>query len=122
MRRLIAELPRIFHVNWFRKDADGRWMWPGFGQNMRVLEWILRRCGGTIPGHESPIGWIPHWDNFNARSLTNFSRADFDKVMAIDPAEWFAEIISQDELFLKLCRSLPKELVCQRELLAARLS
>ena len=122
MRRHISHLPRIFHVNWFRKGPDGKFLWPGFSDNMRVLEWIIRRCRGTVAGHETIIGWTPHWEDFNHDGLEGFSRDDFNKVMAVIPAEWRAEVLSQGELFLKIYDSLPKELVYQRELLSARLS
>jgi phosphoenolpyruvate carboxykinase (GTP) len=122
MRRHIRHLPRIFHVNWFRKGPDGKFLWPGFSDNMRVLEWIIRRCRGTVAGHETIIGWTPHWEDFNHEGLEGFSRDDFNKVMAVIPAEWRAEVLSQGELFLKIYDSLPKELVYQRELLSARLS
>ncbi len=122
MRRRIRHLPRIFHVNWFRKGPDGKFLWPGFSENMRVLEWIVRRCQGTIPGHETNIGWTPHWEDFNSTGLDGFTREHFDRVMAVDPAEWRSEVASQAELFLKIYDSLPKELVYQRELLSARLA
>ena len=74
MRRRIAELPRIFHVNWFRKDADGKFLWPGFGENMRVLEWIVNRCRGRGKGHETQIGWMPRYDEINMNGLDHMTR------------------------------------------------
>ncbi len=121
MRREIRELPRMFHVNWFRRDDDGNFLWPGFGQNMRVLEWIVKRCAGKVAGHETQIGWTPHFEDFETTTLENFSNEDFDKVMAFSEEEWRAELISQAELYLSLYDHLPKELVFQKELLAARL-
>ena len=121
MRRLVRYLPRMFHVNWFRKGANGKFLWPGFGENMRVLEWITQRCQGDVPGHETQIGWVPHYENFHTDGLENFTRADFDACMAFHAEEWRAEVVSQGELFLKLYDHLPKELVYQRELLSARL-
>jgi phosphoenolpyruvate carboxykinase (GTP) len=121
VRKLIKKSPRFFHVNWFRLDQDGKFLWPGFGENMRVLEWIINRCAGRAPGHESSIGWIPKYEDFNFDGL-DFSREQFDKVMAFNPDEWKEEIISQGELFLKLFNSMPKELVYEKELLASRLS
>lgn len=121
MRRRITHLPRIFHVNWFRKGPDGKYLWPGFGQNMRVLEWIFNRCGDRVPGHEKQIGWVPHWEDFNTQGLESFTKADFDAVMAFNPEEWREELVSQGELYLRLYDHLPKELVFQRELLAGRL-
>jgi len=122
MRNEIKDLPRLFHVNWFRTDDDGKFLWPGFGENMRVLEWIVNRCNGSAPGHETPIGWTPRFKDFNTTGLDNFSEEDFDEVMAYRAEEWRNELLSQGELFLKLYDHLPKELVFQRELLAARLS
>jgi phosphoenolpyruvate carboxykinase (GTP) len=122
MRRKVTHLPRFFHVNWFRKDEKGKFLWPGFGENMRVLEWIVNRCRGRIPGHETQIGWTPDWEDFNTVGLDGFDEHRFDQCMAFDAEEWKAEILSQGELFLKLYDYLPKEVVFQRELLAARLS
>ncbi len=121
MRRHIKYLPRIFHVNWFRRGADGGYLWPGFGENMRVLEWIVKRCHGQIAGHETQIGWIPHWEDFDTEGLEGFGREDFERAMKIDPEEWKREFLSQGELYLKLHDHLPKELIFQRELLASRL-
>lgn len=122
MRKLIRQLPRIFHVNWFRKDAQGKFLWPGFRENIRVLEWIVRRCQGRIAGHETPIGWTPHFDDFYVQGLDGFDHAQFDAVMAFHQNEWLAEITSQNDFFLKLYHTMPKELMCQRELLMARMA
>jgi phosphoenolpyruvate carboxykinase (GTP) len=122
MRRHITHLPRIFHVNWFRKDLAGKFIWPGFGENMRVLEWIVKRCHGTTVGHETQIGWTPAFEDFNLRGLPDFTQEKFRQAMAFDRSEWKAELISQGELFIDLYDHLPKELIFQRELLAARLS
>ena len=121
MRRRITHLPRIFHVNWFRKNAAGKFLWPGFGDNMRVLEWIFNRCQGRVPGHEHHFGWVPHFEDFNTTGLAGFGREQFDAAMAFNPSEWREELISQGELYLNLYDNLPKELIFQRELLAGRL-
>ena len=121
MRGKIKYLPRIFHVNWFRKDKEGAFLWPGYSENMRVLEWIIERCRGRMAGHETQIGWIPHWEDFDTEGLKGFTRDDFEKAMAIDPEEWKREFLSQGELYLKLHDHLPMELIFQRELLASRL-
>ena len=121
MRRLVRYLPRMFHVNWFRKGSGGKFLWPGFGENMRVLEWITKRCQGEVPGHETQIGWVPHFDDFRTAGLPDFTREDFDACMAFQAEEWRAEVVSQGELFLRLYDHLPKELVYQKELLSARL-
>jgi len=122
MRRHLTNLPRFFHVNWFRKDENGTWLWPGFGENMRVLEWVVKRCGGSAAGHETQIGWTPAFEDFNIEGLENFTEESFDKVMAFNRSEWKAELVSQGEFFIDLYDHLPKELIFQRELLAARLS
>ncbi len=121
MRRYLKHLPRFFHVNWFRKSEEGKFLWPGFGDNMRVLEWIVRRCKGEAAGHETQIGWIPAFDDFNVEGLEGFTEKSFDACMAFDLKEWKTELVSQAEFFLDLYDHLPKELLFQRELLAARL-
>ena len=121
MHRDIVHLPRIFHVNWFRKRDEGGWLWPGFSENMRVLEWVVRRCRGTIAGYETKIGWVPHWEDFNTEGLVDFSEEDFKRVMAIKLEQWKVELLGQGEMFLELYDHLPKELVYQRELFACRL-
>ena len=122
MRRYLTSLPRFFHVNWFRKDADGKFLWPGFGENMRVLEWIVKRCHGEAAGYETQIGWTPAFEDFNTDGLPGFTEEIYDRAMAFDRAEWKAELVSQGEMFIDLYDHLPKELIFQRELLAARLS
>jgi phosphoenolpyruvate carboxykinase (GTP) len=121
MRRHIEILPRIFHVNWFRKDGEGKFYWPGFGENMRVLEWIIGRCHGQKDAREKSIGWVPRFDDMNLKGIERMTRERFDEMMKIDPEEWRNELVLQNELFLKLYHELPKEMVYQRELLVARL-
>ena len=121
MRKHIKHLPRIFHVNWFRKDDRGKFLWPGFGENMRVLEWIVNRCQGQGKGHENKIGWIPYFDEINLKGLRGFSREDFDAVMAVTDEEWRRELLSEAVLYQSLYDYLPKELIFQRELLAGRI-
>ncbi len=121
MRSKIRHLPRMFHVNWFRRNKEGKFLWPGFRENLRVLEWIVERCQGRISGHETPIGWIPHWEDFNAHQLAGFNQSMFDEAMKFDRAEWLNEIIAQSDFFLRLYHTMPKELMCQRELLMARM-
>jgi phosphoenolpyruvate carboxykinase (GTP) len=88
---------------------------------MRVIEWIVKRCHGSAAGHETQIGWIPALEDFNIHGLKNFEKEDFDKVMAFNRNEWKAELVSQGEFFIDLYDHMPKELIFQRELLAARL-
>lgn len=121
MRRYLTHLPRFFHVNWFRKNSEGKFLWPGFGDNMRVLEWIVRRCKGEAAGHETQIGWTPAFEDFNTEGLDGFDETSFDACMAFNRSEWKTELVSQAEFFIELYDHLPKELLFQRELLAARL-
>jgi phosphoenolpyruvate carboxykinase (GTP) len=122
MRRYLTHLPRFFHVNWFRKDESGKFLWPGFGENMRVIDWIVKRCNGHAAGHETQIGWTPSLEDFNIEGLENFGEEGFHKAMTFNRSEWKAELVSQAEFFIDLYDHLPKELVFQRELLAARLA
>ncbi len=113
--------PRIFHVNWFRKDEEGTFLWPGFGENMRVLKWIVDRCHGRAGAIESPLGWLPDPKSFDLTGMKNFGPAELAKVQSINVDEWRREALSIDELFFKLYSDLPKELTFQRELLVSRL-
>jgi phosphoenolpyruvate carboxykinase (GTP) len=120
MQRTLSETPRVFHVNWFRKDKDGKFMWPGFSDNMRVLKWIVDRARGRALGRETPIGWTPRYEDLDW-SGSDFSKERFDELQAFDRAAWRAEIIGHEELFLDLHDHLPKELVYERELLICRM-
>ena len=121
MRKQIQFPPRIFHVNWFRRDAEGKFLWPGYGENMRVLRWVLDRCNGRAGANETSLGWVPRWEDFDAEGLPGFDRARFDALQAMNPDEWRRDILSHDELFMRLYQYLPKEMIFQRELLVARL-
>jgi phosphoenolpyruvate carboxykinase (GTP) len=120
MHRLIKHPPRIFHVNWFRKNKDGQFLWPGFCENMRVLKWIVDRCHGHADADESALGWVPSRQSLDLEGLDNVA-SHFNDLQSISEEEWRREIILQEELFMKLYSHLPKELVFQRELLKARM-
>jgi phosphoenolpyruvate carboxykinase (GTP) len=120
MRKRMKDCPRIFQVNWFRTDEQGRFLWPGFGENMRVLEWIINRCRGQAYAAETILGWMPRPENINLEGL-DISPEQFAAVQAIDPDSMKREFLTHEELFLKLAGELPKELIFQRELLIARL-
>lgn len=121
MRGKIKVIPRIFHVNWFRKDKDDKYLWPGFGHNMRVLQWIVERCRGQAAARETTIGWVPGYEDLNMEGLPEMTREKFEEIQEINPDDWRRELLMQDELFMKLYRHLPKEMVFQRELLISRL-
>jgi phosphoenolpyruvate carboxykinase (GTP) len=116
----IHEVPRIFHVNWFRKDAEGRFLWPGFGQNMRVLKWIADRVHGRANAEETAIGWMPRYDDIDWNGL-DFPRERFDRLQSVDRAAWRAEAGQHQELFWELREHLPPEMIFERELLLCRL-
>jgi len=120
MRSRIDDLPRIFHVNWFRKGADGKFLWPGFGENMRVLEWVVKRTRGEAKGHETLLGWMPRYNEMTWTGLDDFTQDDFAAVMTVDRKEFRQEILSAEELYLDLYDHLPKEMIYQRELLVGR--
>ncbi len=120
MQRSLSETPRVFHVNWFRKDADGNFMWPGFSENMRVLKWIVDRAHGRSLGQETPIGWTPRYDDIEWSGM-DFSEEKFDELQAFDHGAWRQEVMGQEELFLDLHDRLPPEMIYERELLICRL-
>ncbi|MGI9641296.1 MAG: phosphoenolpyruvate carboxykinase (GTP) [Acidimicrobiia bacterium] len=119
--RSIANPPRIFGVNWFRRDPDGNFVWPGFGENMRVLQWIVERSHGRAVGVESPLGWMPRHQDINWKGLEEFSEEEFLKAMSIDRSEWAAELLEHEELFIRLHDRLPTEMRAIRELTASAL-
>ena len=114
--RNIPEPPRIFSVNWFRRDEEGNFAWPGFGENMRILKWVVERARGKSVGVETPLGWMPKYEHLDWRGL-DFSREDYEKVMSLDRDLWIKEIAGHDELFFQLYDRLPKEMTFIRELL-----
>jgi phosphoenolpyruvate carboxykinase (GTP) len=119
--RNIPNPPRIFSVNWFRRDENGEFLWKGFGDNMRVLKWVVERSRGKSIGIETPLGWIPRYKDLDWRGMEDFKFEDFEKVMYIDRDLWMKEIAMHDELFFKLYDRLPKEMTFIRELLLSSL-
>jgi phosphoenolpyruvate carboxykinase (GTP) len=120
MQRLLTKTPRIFHVNWFRKGADGNFLWPGYSENMRVLKWIVDRVRGRVQGRETPIGWVPRYEDIEWKGL-NFPQETFEELQTVDRASWKQEVMGHEELFIKLHDHLPPEMVYERELLICRL-
>ena len=116
MRHDIESPPKLFLVNWFRKDDNGKFLWPGFGENMRVLKWVLDRAHGRIGGRETPIGWVPREGDIDLSGL-DLDPERFDQATAVSTDEWIADIEAQQEFFDKIGDSMPKSLVKQRELL-----
>ncbi len=116
-----AKLPRIFYVNWFRRDSEGGFLWPGFGENSRVLKWIIERIEGTADAVETPIGYVPTPDSLDLDGL-DLSRDEIEQALTVDPEEWRAEIPSITEWFDKFGDKLPTVLWTELDGLKARLS
>lgn len=120
MRKSLKDCPRIFHVNWFRKDDEGRFLWPGFSENMRVLKWIVERCQGRAYAAETILGWMPRPCDIDLEGLPD-GPARFAAAQDVDIESLKRELLTQEELFMRLAGEVPKELIFQRELLIARL-
>lgn len=119
--RELPNPPRIFGVNWFRKNKEGKFLWPGFGENMRVLKWVVDRVNGRSAASESPLGWMPRYEDLWWKGLEGFSPEKFDELMTVDREAWKQEVLSHEELFAKLYDRLPKEFIWMRELMQSSL-
>lgn len=115
----ITEAPRIFHVNWFRRDDKGNWLWPGFGQNMRVLKWIVDRVNGKGHAIETALGWMPRYKDLDWNGM-DFTEEQWADLMKIDANTLKEQTLGHEELFLKLWDHMPKELLWLRDLLVSR--
>ena len=119
--RDLPNAPRIFGVNWFRKDETGKFLWPGFGDNIRVLIWIVQRLRGQASSVESPLGWMPRYEDLDWSGLEDFSKEDFSKIMTVEREPGKQELLGHEELFEKMYDKLPKEFFFMRELLLSAL-
>lgn len=120
LQKDLDQTPRIFHVNWFRRGENGEWLWPGFGQNMRVLKWCVERSTGKAFARETPLGWMPHFEDIDWRGM-DFSEEQWEALMAYDRDKLKLQTLQHEELFLQLFEHLPKEMIFERELLISRL-
>jgi phosphoenolpyruvate carboxykinase (GTP) len=120
MQRSLSETPRVFLVNWFRKDAEGRFVWPGFGENMRVLKWIVDRVRGRALAKDTPLGWQPGYQDMEWEGLS-FSKEQFEELQRVDGDAWHTEIAGHEALFQTLNDHPPKELILERDLLIRRI-
>src|ERR1700754_241817 len=119
--RLHTPMPKIFCVNWFRKGEDGKFVWPGFGENMRVLQWMVGRIEGSAEGVEHAFGTSPRYEDLDWRGL-EFTREQFDQVISVDDAAWRDELALHAELFDTLQHGLPPALKETRTTLERKLS
>jgi phosphoenolpyruvate carboxykinase (GTP) len=120
MQRSLSETPLVFLVNWFRKDAKGKFLWPGYGENMRVLQWIVDRVHGRALAKDSPLGWQPRYQDLDWQGLS-FSKEQFEELQRVNGDAWHAELDGHGEFFSTLDGHLPKELLLQRELIIHRI-
>ena len=118
--RHIPNPPRIFGVNWFRKSEEGKFLWPGYSENMRILKWVVQRVNGEAFAIESPLGWVPRYEDIDWTGM-KFSSENFNEVMSVDRERWKDEIGGHQELFTKLYDKLPKEFIWMRELILSSL-
>jgi phosphoenolpyruvate carboxykinase (GTP) len=121
MGREIPDPPRIFIVNWFRKDENGKFMWPGYGENFRILKWIVDRVHGRVSCVETPLGWVPKKGDVDLDGIKSFDAASWERVMGVDKDEWRRELLLHEELFEKLYDRLPKEFPPMRQLMLSAL-
>ena len=122
MGQVIRHPPKIFSVNWFRKDAHGKFVWPGFSENMRVLGWIVERCHGRAQAAPTVLGLMPRYEDLTWDGLEGFGREQYAELERIDHREWQQELGSHDELLGKLGQKLPRELELRRSQLHAGLT
>jgi phosphoenolpyruvate carboxykinase (GTP) len=119
--RRVPNPPRVFCVNWFRRGDDGAFLWPGYGENMRVLKWIVDRCRGRAGATQSVLGWMPREHDLEWAGLDAGVRRRYPELMSIERDAWIHELLMHEELFVRLYDKLPKEFVLKRELLLASL-
>jgi phosphoenolpyruvate carboxykinase (GTP) len=118
MEDKVDNLPVIFRVNWFRKSEDGGWLWPGFGQNMRVLQWVVNRVNGKVDANDTLYGQVPKYEDINWNGLA-YDQGTFDELMAIDNERSKREVEDQTSLFEKIGDHLPEEMKqIQQEMLS----
>jgi phosphoenolpyruvate carboxykinase (GTP) len=110
MGSAVKHPPKIFRVNWFLRDGNGKFIWPGYGENMRVLQWIVERCQGSAQGAETALGIMPRYEDLNLSGLDKVNEAKYAELAHIDTAAWKEELTSHDELFGKLGTHLPSAL------------
>ena len=121
-KKLGDKAPRIFNVNWFRTDDEGHFIWPGFGDNMRVLMWILSRCKGEVDAVETPIGYVPNAEDINLEGLDDVTTETVRGLLSIDKELWLEDAAGVEELYAMFGDRLPEELAKQLAEQKARLA
>ena len=121
MGKLMNRPPKIFHVNWFKTDEKGEFLWPGFGENLRVLEWIIDRCRSKVDAKKTPIGYIPNIEDLDMTGL-NIPKETMEKLFEINKEDWLADIQNQKEFFGQFGKTLPKEILEEHKALEKRIN
>ena len=121
MGKKIPNAPKIFHVNWFRTDAEGHFIWPGFGDNMRVLMWILDRCAGKVDAVETPIGFVPKAEDINIEGLDGVTVDTIRELLTIDKASWLEDVENIKSFYKQIGDRVPAELYDELATLEANL-
>jgi phosphoenolpyruvate carboxykinase (GTP) len=116
----LSRAPGIFHVNWFRRDAGGKFLWPGYGENLRVLEWVLNRCAGKVGAEETPIGYVPRASDLNTKGLS-VSDESLKALLSVDPTLWKKEVVEIRAYLEKYGKRLPGEMLEELKGTEARL-
>jgi len=109
--KALTQAPKIFAVNWFRRDEHGKFMWPGYGDNMRVLKWIVERCEGKSGATDTPVGRMPRYEDMELSGINGFSKAAFEKLTEVDGALWKEEVKDHERLFGELASRMPAEMI-----------
>ena len=121
MGKLIPNPPKIFHVNWFRTDDEGNFIWPGFGENMRVIEWILKRCDNKISARESAIGYLPHPEDICTAELDGITRETIEQLLHVDVPSWLLDVENIRKFYAQVGERVPNELHAELDALEVRL-
>ncbi len=122
MGKKLSNPPKIFHVNWFRTDKDGRFLWPGFGENMRVLEWIIKRCNGEAEAREEAIGYLPLDNDICTDDLDIFDKSTLSELLRVDANEWLCELDEIEKFYNEIGKRMPVELYSELDCLRKRLT
>ena len=122
MGKKIPNAPKIFHVNWFRTDDEGHFIWPGFGDNLRVLLWILDRCEGKVDAVETPIGFVPKAEDINIEGLDDVTIDTIRELLTIDNQSWLEDVANIKEFYAQVGDRVPAELYDELAVLEANLS
>jgi phosphoenolpyruvate carboxykinase (GTP) len=120
MGKLMTRVPKIFHVNWFRTDDEGNFLWPGYGENLRILEWILNRCRNRMDAERTPIGFIPRPKDLDLTGL-HLPKGTMKKLFELKKEDWQAEVEDQKKFLDMFGKSLPKEMAQEHKALEHRI-